>query len=171
MSAQPKPKIQEVKKPATPVVESDLAGVVNAPTIINAFGKQYEIRQLSIGQAFQASVHIAKMTVVFQVWGEVQKLDASLNEKLSEVIQTVPFSEDAILGLLSVATGESPEWLKQQNSMEATYVLGAVVEKNLPLFSPENIKRFKGQFGGLLAQISQLGGATSENSSATGTAP
>lgn len=166
MSAQPKPKIREVKKPVE--AESDLAGVVNAPTVINAFGRQYEIRQLSIGQTFQASVHIAKMALVFQAWGDIQRLE-TINEKISGIMETVSFSEDAIVGLISVATGEPVEWVKQQNSMEATYVLGAVIEKNLPLFSAENIKRVKGMFGGLQARISELGGATSTTSSATDT--
>lgn len=162
MSTQPV--IHEVQKPAdAPVPESDLAGVVNAPTVINAFNKQYEIRQLSIGQAFQASVHIAKMTLVFQAWGEMGKME-TISERISGIMETVPFSEDSILGLLSVATGESPEWLKQQNSVEAMYVLGCVVEKNLPLFSAENITRFKAQFGGLLGKISAFGGATSTTS-------
>lgn len=145
-----------------------LAGVVNLPETVKAFGKSYEIKQLSIGQAFAASAHIARVTLVFGAIPEIQQLQ-TFGERLSGVMQAISASEESVVGLLAVVTGESEEFIKQQNSMEALEVFAVVVEKNLPLFSPENIERIKRRFGGLQARISELGGATSTTSSTTDT--
>lgn len=140
-----------------------LAGVVNLPTTVHAFGKSYDIKQLSIGQAFAASAHIARVTLVFGAVPEIQQLQ-TFGERLSGVLQVISSSEESVVGLLSVVTGESEDFIKQQNSMEALEVFAVVIEKNLPLFSPENLTRIKTRFAGLLERISALGGVTSTTS-------
>lgn len=156
---------------STPVPDpqSGLADLVNTPITVNAFGKIYEIKQLSIGQAFQASAHIARLALAFETWPQIMALPTA-QERIANIMEVISFSEDSVVGLISVAIHEPAEWVKDQNSMEALDVIAAVVEKNLPLFSPENIERIKGKFGGLVERMSALGGATSTSSSSTDTA-
>lgn len=151
-----------------PEPTSGLAGLVNLPTTVAAFEKSYDIKQLSIGQAFAASAHIARIGLVLASMPEIQRLE-TYGERLSGVMQAISASEESVVGLLSVVTGETEEFIKQQNSMEALEVFAVVVEKNLPLFSPENIKRVKGRFAALTDRISALGGDTSMTSSTTDT--
>lgn len=147
--------------------QNGLADLVNTPTTVQAFGKSYEIKQLSIGQAFQASAHIARLALAFESWPQIMALPTA-QERIANVMEVIAFSEDSVIGLISVAIRESDiEWIKQQNSMEAMDVIAAVVEKNLPLFSPENVERIKAKFGGLLERMSALGGPTSTTLSST----
>lgn len=143
--------------------QSSTEQIVNAPVIVAAFGKEYPIRQFSIGQVFQASAHIARMALVFQSWGEIQKLE-TYNERVAAVMETVAYYGESVVGLIAVATNESAEFVNKQDALEALDVLAALVDKNLPLFSPENIERVKSKFAGLQARISELGGASSTTS-------
>lgn len=166
--AEPKPEAVEStpvesQSFAPPSTQTPTEQILNTPTTVKAFGKEYQIKQFSIGQAFAASAHIARMALVFQSWGEIQKLETA-NERIAAIMETISYYGESIVGLIAVATNESAEFVNKQNSMEALEVLAVVVEKNLPLFSPENIERIKNMFGGLQARISGLGGATSMNS-------
>lgn len=156
--------------PESDLPKSGLTDLVNTPVTVAAFGKSYEIKQLSIGQAFQASAHIARLALAFESWPQIMALPTA-QERIANVMEVIAFSEDSVIGLISVAIREPDiEWIKRQDSMEAMDVIAAIVEKNLPLFSPENIERIKGKFGGLLGRISELGGPTSTTSSSTDTA-
>lgn len=156
-----------IPEPESP--RGGLADLVNTPITVQAFGKSYEIKQLSIGQAFQASAHIARLALAFESWPQIMALPTA-QERIANVMEVIAFSEDSVIGLISVAIREPDiEWIKQQNSMEAMDVIAAVVEKNLPLFSPENVERIKAKFGGLLERMSALGGPTSTTLSSTDT--
>lgn len=152
MSTQPAP------EPA-----NGLASVVNLPTTVNAFGESFDIKQLSIGQTFAASTHIARIGLVLASMPEMQRLE-TYGERLSYVMQAISASEESVVGLLAVVTGKSEDFIKQQDTMEALEVFAVVIEKNLPLFSPENIERVKHRFAALTDRISALGGNTSTTS-------
>lgn len=153
-------RVAESLPPVEPSTQSPTEQIINAPTRVKAFGKEYEIRQLSIGQVFQASAHIARMALVFQAWGQMQHLE-TVQERVAGIMEAIGYSGESFVGLISVAITEPVEWVREQDAMEALDVLAAVVDKNLPLFSPENIERIKGRFAGLQARISELGGGTS----------
>lgn len=167
--SEPKPEVLEMEReqqrakfqpPVESTAQPTTEQIVNAPTRVKAFGKEYGIKQLSIGQVFQASAHIARMALVFQAWGQMQHLE-TVQERVAGIMEAIGYSGESFVGLISVAITEPVEWVREQDSMEALTILAAVIDKNLPLFSPENIERIKQMFGGLQARISELGGTTS----------
>jgi hypothetical protein len=139
-----------------PTEESVLQDVANTPKPVKAFGREYEIKKFNVGQIAHAMGYITPIRFVFS---ELIKPQADVVNILLGAVQMC--GEDAI-GLVSVATYEPIEWIaEQENEIEFLDLFTTVIEKNAPLFSPENIARVKEMLERLQSKIPALGGLTS----------
>lgn len=151
--------------PKTQEQETSLHELVNAPKLVPAFGKTYEIKKFTLGPATRALEYIGPLGFVLQSFASLPRDKKGNLIKDESVIQTIisaiSISGDSIMGLISVATSEPREWLDDQDTLQGLEILAAVVEKNLDFFSQENIDRIAKMFGGLQQKIPTSGGDTS----------
>lgn len=116
--------------------ESSADDLLNAPETVKAFGKEYEVKRLNIGQLMQAAEHLAPLGYLIEF--AQQSNVASL---LMEVLAT---ARKPALGLLSVATEEPIEWLEEQDPIDAYELLSHYVERNARyFFGSENKRRIE----------------------------
>lgn len=148
---------------------SESEEIVNAPVIVKAFGREYEIKRFTLGPAFRALEYVGPFgyllrTVMALPRDAEGKIAVGQNEMIDLAVTAISISGPSALGLISVATNEPPEWLEDKDVFEGVDVLAAVLEKNLDFFSPENIEKVTKVLGGLQRSILAYGGNTSTTS-------
>lgn len=121
----------EVQQPEAQPSTDDL---LNVPEKVKAFGREYEIKRFTVGQLLQAAQYIAPLSYLTEI---AQQADIGL------LMQVLAEARKSALGLLSIATEEPPEWLEQQDPLEAYEILATTVERNANyFFDSENKRRF-----------------------------
>jgi hypothetical protein len=124
--------------------ESTLPKIVNAPELVKAFGRTYEIKKFTLGPMTQALEHVGILSVLLQSLYDLPKkpdgsIDTNPKQILTLVSHALMISGPAIFGIISIATKEPPEWLEEQDTMEGLRLFAKVVEKNLDFFSQKTI--------------------------------
>ena len=144
---------------------SELKELVNAPELVQAFGRSYEIKKFTLGPMTQAFEYVGPLSYLLgrlaslpQQNGKVDPSSAEWSRLLAEAIT---ISGPSVFGLISVATKEPPEWLEDQDPMDGLRIFAKVVEKNLDFFSPDNLSQFVELVSGLAQKTQQLGGGPS----------
>src|SRR6185369_2411051 len=109
--------------------------IVNAPEVVSAFGRTYEIRQFTFGPMTEALDYIAPMGYLLPRLASLPR-DASMSaEVMDAILAAVSISGPSIMGLVSIATREPKEWLELQDAKDGLRLFAKVVEKNLDFFS------------------------------------
>lgn len=151
--------------------QSTLKSIANPPERVKAFGREYAIKQFTLGQVAKALEFIGPVGLLLQSLASLPKNERgepqSSNDVIFPMVQALAFSGDSLIGLISIATSEPREWLEEQEPMEGVELLAKVIQHNLPLFSVANVARVKVLFGELQSAIQTHGGASSTTSSAT----
>lgn len=161
---QPKP----VAKPSPE--ESVLKTLANNPEDVKAFGKTYKIKRFNLGQIVDCTEYAPYIGFLLKQLMATDR-DSEGKPQLNES-QMVDFAASAvnisgptILGLISIATEEPVEWLREQEGAtvigDMTRVFAKVVEKNLDFFTQQNLDDIKAAFAPLMQRILQFGGNTS----------
>lgn len=151
---------------------SELKELVNAPELVQAFGRTYEIKRFTLGPLTQAFEYVGPLGYVLKRLLALPK-DAdgkpqlAPDDALDLAIMAISISGPSVMGLISVATREPTQWLDEQEPLDGLAIFAKVVEKNLDFFTPAYIDKLKGIFGGLMQQIPTLGGEPSASLSAT----
>ena len=145
---------------------STLKEIVNAPEIIPAFGRSYEIAKFTLGPMTQAFEYVGPMGYLLKKLNEFPrdgagKIVANQQQMLDFAITAISISGPSVMGLISIATKEPIEWLEVQDPIDGIAIFAKVVEKNLSFFSQENMDRVMLLFNGLAQQIQTPGGDVS----------
>jgi len=138
--------------------------IVNAPEIVTAFGRTYEIKSFTFGPMTEALDYIAPMGYLLRRLAGLPKgVDPKTvsDEVLNAVMSALSISGPSIMGLVSIATREPKEWLELQDPMDGLRLFAKVVEKNLGFFSQQNLDQITKFINGLQGQIPTSGGASS----------
>lgn len=142
---------------------STLDELVNFPVKVKAFGKEYQIKRLSLGPMTRAMEHIAPLGYLMR--------SASQSDVSDLLVNALAIAGQPALGLLSVALEEPIEWLEEQDPIEAYEALSFVVEKNAKyFFDSANRERIKVANARIGAVISKEFGATATSSPVVDTA-
>lgn len=147
-SSQPQP-----VAPAQPTAGEEM---VNKPTIVKAFGREYAIKRFSMAQVFSSVEFIAPFGFVLQsilalpreeyrdANGKVQhRLVVTDEQKAQFAVTALSISGPSCLGLISVATNEPIEWLQMgdKDPFDGLEILSEVLGRNLDFFTPENMAK------------------------------
>lgn len=140
--------------------------IINTPKIVSAFGKQYPIARFTLGPALRALEYVGPFGFLIQNIMNLPRnaagnVTASDEQKIQLAVTAISISGPSALGLISVATGEPPEWLEDKNPVDGLRVLAAVLEKNLDFFSRETIDEVTKMVGGLTSAVLAFSGSTS----------
>lgn len=142
--------------------ESTTPDLLNVPETVKAFGKEYQVKRLSVGQLMQAAEHVAPLSYLIEV--------AQQGNVISLLMEVLATARKPALGLLSVASEEPVEWLEEQDPIEAYELLAAYVERNARyFFDSENKRRLDAATARIKAAI-PLSGPELTPSSVTDTA-
>ena len=146
--------------------ESVLKQLVNAPEMVSAFGRTYEIKRFTLGPMTQAAEYVGPMGYLLKRLMAVPKDDKGrpkldADQIMDFVTTAVSISGPSVFGLISVATKEPPEWLEEQDPIDGMRIFAKVVEKNLDFFTQQNFDSLKAAFAPLMERILKLGGDTS----------
>jgi hypothetical protein len=115
---------------------SETARVVNFPRKVQAFGREYEVREFTLGPMFRAAEHIAPLGYLLR--------SATSSDVTDLIVNTLALGGPPALGLLSVATEEPVEWLELQDPIDGLELLTAIVEANVHyFFDSANLERIK----------------------------
>jgi hypothetical protein len=116
--------------------------VVNFPTRVQAFGKEYEVRELTLGPMIRALPHIAPLGYLLR---SVSKVDAT-----DMIVNALALAGEPALGFLSVVTEEPVEWLEDKDPIEALELLTAHVEASAGyFFDSARLERIRNAFARL----------------------
>lgn len=143
---------------------SDIQELVNIPALVPAFGKTYEIKKFSFGKLCECFEYVTPIVLLIEnilSWprDEKGKPAPTRDQLLNLAVSVISMSGPSVMGIVSVATEEPVEWLREQDdSMGGLAIFAKAVEKNLDFFTKENIERFKDLFVGLQARIPQDAG-------------
>lgn len=150
------PRAKHPVEQSAPEESTTAAEIVNHPTRIKAFGKEYEIKRLNTGQLIRALPHIAPL-------GYLLRSAADKPDPTEMLVSAMHLAGEPALGLLSVAISEPVEWIEEQDDPIGGFeLLAAVVEKSAAyFFDPENAARLKVAFDRLQSTIQKHGGAIS----------
>lgn len=159
----------DVKPPSPQVVAAQPTEgeeIVNTPKIVPAFGKTYSIARFTLGPALRALEYVGPFGFLIQnimalPRDEKGNVTATDEQKIQLAVTAISISGPSALGLISVATGEPPEWLEDKNPVDGLRVLAAVLEKNLDFFTPETIDEVTKMVGGLTSAVLAFSGSTS----------
>ena len=148
---------------------SELKEIVNAPEMVQAFGKTYEIKRFTLGPLTQAFEYVGPLGFVLKRLmalpkGADGKPLLTGDDAMDVAITAISISGPSVMGLISVATKEPVQWLDEQDPLDGLAIFAKVVEKNLDFFTPQYIEKFKVMFGGLMDRIPTLGGEQSTSS-------
>jgi hypothetical protein len=118
------------------------AKVVNFPRRVTAFGKEYEVKELTLGPMIRALPHIAPLGYLLR---SATKADAT-----DLLVNALALAGEPALGLLSVVTEEPIEWLEDKDPVEALELLTAHVEASADyFFDSARLERLKSAFARL----------------------
>jgi len=150
-SLAPAPVVNE--QPSQPSTAEE---IVNYPSKVKAFGREYEVKRFSVGQLIRAMPHLAPL-------GYILRSASSDPDPAQMLVAAMQLAGEPALGLLSVAISEPVEWIEEQDDPIGGFeLLVAVVEKNAAyFFAPENVDRLKAAFSRLQSTIQKHGGAIS----------
>lgn len=145
---------------------SELKEIVNAPELVQAFGKTYEIKRFTLGPLTQAFEYVGPLGFVLKRLMALPKGDDGKplltgEDAMDVAITAISISGPSVMGLISVATKEPVQWLDEQDPLDGLAIFAKVVEKNLDFFTPQYVEKFKGMFAGLMDRIPTLGGEQS----------
>lgn len=119
--------------------ESAAAKIVNFPKSVPAFGKTYEVRELTLGPLIRALPHIAPLGYLMR---SLSKADAA-----DVLVNALALAGEPALGLISVVTEEPVEWLEDKDPVEALELLTEIVEASADyFFDSEKLERIKRAF-------------------------
>lgn len=138
--------------------ESTIENVVNAPEIVEAFGRKYEIKRFTMGPLVRALPHIAPLGYLLR---SAQQGDVS-----DILVNALAVAGEPAMGLLCVATSEPVEWFEDKDPIECLKLIRVIIEKNAPyFFDSANLDLLQGEFMKIGAVIEKFapksGGATS----------
>lgn len=144
----------------------ELGKVVNAPEMITAFGRTYEIKRFTLGPLTQAFEYVGPLGFILKrilalPRDEQGKPQFTPEDGLDLAITAISIGGASVMGLISVATKEPSEWLEEQDPMDGLKIFAKVVEKNLDFFTPAYIDKMREMFGALMDRIPTLGGDAS----------
>lgn len=121
---------------------SETARVVNFPRKVAAFGKEYEVRELTLGPMIRALPHIAPLGYLLR--------SASRADATDLMVNALALAGEPAIGLLSVVTEEPVEWLEDKDPIEGLELLTAHVEANVHyFFDSARLERLKNAFARL----------------------
>lgn len=140
--------------------------IVNTPKIVHAFGKDYPIARFTLGPALRALEYVGPFGFLFQnimalPRDEQGNVTASQEQQIQLAVTAISMSGPSALGLISVATGEPPEWLEDKEPIDGLRILAAVLEKNIGFFTRANIDEVTKIVGGLTSAVLAFSGNTS----------
>ena len=122
--------------------DSTAAKVVNFPRRVTAFGKEYEVKELTLGPMIRALPHIAPLGYLLR---SVTKADAT-----DLLVNALALAGEPAMGIIGVVTEEPPEWLEDKDPVEAIELLTAIVEVNADyFFDSARLERLKNAFARL----------------------
>lgn len=148
--------------------ESSTAQIVNFPKTVPAFGKEYQVRELTLGPLIRALPHIAPLGYLMR---SLTKADAA-----DVLVNALALAGEPALGLISVVTEEPTEWLEDKDPVEALELLTEIVEASADyFFDSAKLERIRIAFARLGKVIEQhapkeKSGTSSTYSSDTDTA-
>lgn len=115
--------------------------LLNTPTPVKAFGREYQIKRFALGPLTRAAEHLAPLGYL------MRSITGSEIDIGNLVAQALVSAGEPALGLLSVATEEPVEWLEDKDPVEAFELLSVVIEKNVRyFFAPDNKARLEAAF-------------------------
>jgi transcription termination factor Rho len=147
------------RTPKTPTTV--LQEVVNVPELVTAFGKTYEIKKFTLGQAARALEFINPIGYLLQQLAAAPTKRGKPAEDpliVQKIVSAISISGESMMGLISIATQEPREWLDEQDAMDGLEILLKVVEKNLSFFSQKNIGKVTELIERLVQGVQQVGG-------------
>lgn len=158
----------EAQPASTASRPSESEEIVNTPTPVKAFGREYQIRRFSMAQVFRSMEYVAPFGFVLQNILALPR-DAkgmpilSPEQKTQFIVTALSISGPSALGLISVATNEPVEWLEQpqHNPFDGLEILSEVLAKNLDFFTLENIEKVSRMVGKLTSAVLTFSGSTS----------
>jgi len=142
--------------------------MVNKPTMVKAFGREYAIKRFSMAQVFSSVEYVAPfgfiLENIFALPTDERGIPILTREQKSQfVVTALSISGPSCLGLISVATGEPIEWLETEdkNPIDGLKILSEVLAKNLDFFTRDNIETVMGLIANLTSAVAAFSGKTS----------
>lgn len=118
---------------------SSAARIVNFPKTVPAFGKEYQVRELTLGPLIRALPHIAPLGYLMR---SLSKADAA-----DVLVNALALAGEPAMGLISVVTEEPVEWLEDKDPVEALELLTEIVEASADyFFDSDKLERIKKAF-------------------------
>ena len=151
-------------------MDSSTEDILNVPEKVKAFGKEYEIKRLTLGPLIRASEYIAPLGYVMRafVGGKMDMEHLDIGEMIA---QTLTVAGQPALGLISIITEEPPEWLEDKDPIEAFELLAPFIEKNVRyFFAPGNKERIEAAFNRIKKAVQSESGKSATPSSPVDTA-
>lgn len=116
--------------------------IVNHPQVVKAFGKEYEVKRLTLGPLIRALPHIAPLGYLLR--------SATQADATEILVNALALGGEPALGLISVVTEEPVEWLEDKDPIEGLELLTAHVEANVNyFFDSANRERIQNAFARL----------------------
>jgi hypothetical protein len=139
--------------------------LLNTPETVQAFGKTYQIKRLSLIQLTRAAEHMAPLGYLMR---SVTGSEIDIGQMIAQAL--ISAGEPA-LGLLSVATEEPVEWLEDKDPVEALELLSVVIEKNIRyFFAPGNKTRIEAAYARVKTAVQTASGKSAISSAPVDTA-
>lgn len=133
--------------------------LLNTPTLVKAFGREYQIKRFALGPLTRAAEHLAPLGYLMRsvTGGEIDIGNL--------IAQALISAGEPALGLLSVATEEPVEWLEDKDPVEAFELLSVIIEKNVRyFFAPDNKARLEAAFARIKTAVQTESGLSAISS-------
>lgn len=133
--------------------------LLNTPTLVKAFGREYQIKRFALGPLTRAAEHLAPLGYLMRsvTGGEIDIGNL--------IAQALISAGEPALGLLSVATEEPVEWLEDKDPVEAFELLSVIIEKNVRyFFAPDNKARLEAAFARIKTAVQAESGLSAISS-------
>ena len=141
--------------------QNSVEDLLNTPTPVKAFGREYQIKRFTLGPLTRAAEHLAPLGYLMR---SVTGGEIDIGQMIAQAL--ISAGEPA-LGLISVATEEPVEWLEDKDPIEAFELLSVIVEKNVRyFFAPDNKARIEAALARIKTAVQ-----TESGKSATSSAP
>lgn len=146
-------------------MENSTQDLLNSPTSVKAFGREYQIKRFALGPLTRAAEHLAPLGYLMR---SVTGGEIDIGQMIAQAL--ISAGEPA-LGLLSVATEEPVEWLEDKDPVEAFELLSVVIEKNVRyFFAPDNKARIEAAFARIKTAVQTESGKSVTSSPPVDTA-
>lgn len=145
--------------------QNPVEDLLNTPTPVKAFGREYQIKRFALGPLTRAAEHLAPLGYLMR---SVTGGDIDIGQMIAQGLAT---AGEPALGLISVATEEPIEWLEDKDPVEAFELLSVIVEKNVRyFFAPANKARLEAAFARIRTAVQDESGKSVTSSSPVDTA-